>query len=144
VIVASPFACRKQPGRWKYRLVADLVLRFPGKDFGCHQLADEEGRIWLYLHGCEVTILEEYSWDGASLAPDWALMESCLHDALCQFLCVACYPLRKKECDALFYDAMKHNRFCLSGVYHGAVRIFGGIYSALTGRRRCGKCLTKH
>lgn len=144
MILSSPFAYRIQAGRWRYVLTCDLIFRCPGKNFGSHMFADESGRVWLIFDHEIIIITEEYAWDGASMAPDCPLMESALHDALLQFLCVACFPLTKKECDALFYDAMKLKGFWLRGVYHGAVRIFGGIYSRLTRVKDCGKCLTKH
>jgi hypothetical protein len=98
----------------------------------------------LILHKDTITVCSEYAWDGASVAPDCPLMESCIHDALCQFREVLCFPLTKKQCDQIFYDAMKLKRFPMRGVYYGAVRIFGGVYSFLTRQKNCGFCLTKH
>lgn len=92
-----------------------------------------------------IFIPKGYSWDGCSPkigpigTPDgWTLKNgyrvtgraSMLHDALYQYM--GQHSLTRKECDELFAEQLKRDRFPFWWLYYGAVRAFGGIFNKLS------------
>ena len=79
-----------------------------------------------------IRITKGYSWDGATLAPDFKELyyPTLVHDALYQFLPNT--PFSRKEIDDLFLRQMQEENFKLAKVYYRAVRLFGGIFVKLT------------
>jgi hypothetical protein len=130
--------------KYDYVLTSDLVRRLPW-ELGNHDFCDESGNVWLQFRGRLAIVRSGYAWDGASCAPDFpdVIVASCLHDALCQFRDVPCFPLSKSQIDRAFLDEMPQ-RFVFRRIYWGAVRLFGGVYATFAGKNPPGKCLLPH
>lgn len=130
---------------YDYVLTSDLERRLPW-ELGNHDFCDDKGRVWLQFRGRLAVVKAGYAWDGASCAPDFpdVIVASCLHDALCQFLHVPCFPLSKLQVDRAFLDEMPR-RFVFRRIYWGAVRVFGGVYAAVKRQKpTAGSCSLPH
>jgi hypothetical protein len=130
--------------KWDYTLTSDLPIITPW-ELGNHDFQDEFGNVWLETRGKLAIVKRGYAWDGASLAPDFkdVILASCAHDALLQFRDVPCFPLSKAQVDKIFRDLMPY-RFAARWIYWGAVYLFGGAYSKLTGPGPRGSCGLTH
>lgn len=94
---------------------------------------------WLVIVNNNITILENYSWDGCSPkfkinnkivgTPDfvsYTYKASLLHDALYQY--AGRHSLARKQCDDIFLIVMNLNKFKLASFYYRMTRIFGGFF----------------
>lgn len=126
--------------KYDYVLTSDLEYRCPW-ELGNHDFEDEFGNVWLQMRGKLIIVKAGYAWDGASYAPDLPdfVLASCVHDALCNFRDVPCFPLSKARIDWIFRDNIPPHR-PLRWVYWAAVRTFGGAYKALAGGRAAVSC----
>lgn len=131
-------------GRYPYTFEKDWSLR-ADRDLGNHDFQDEFGNVWLEFRGTIVTIKARYAWDGASCAPDFeaVLAASGVHDALCQFRDVPCFPLSKGDIDGAFRSLIPR-KFLPRWIYWGAVRLFGGVYHAINPTSGSGSCGLPH
>jgi len=145
--------------KYRFRLEERMRVRLSGRWWlGSHRFADDNGRVWMSTDGREITVEPGYAWDGSSPkfrilgrwvgTPDYegTRLASMIHDTLYQFLHAPCFPLKRSDCDRVFGEIMKSERFPLWWVYSGAVLTFGGIHhgaGTLFGGRRPGKCLIK-
>lgn len=143
VTILNPISYTKHP-KYDYVLTHDLRVRVD-KYLGSHDFQDEFGRVWVEVRGYTITIKAGYAWDGASMAPDFesVIAASCVHDAGCQFLKVTCFPLSKGEVDGIFLQMMPR-KFRLRWIYWGAVRVFGGVYAALSTHDAPASCGLPH
>lgn len=140
----KPVTYTRHP-KYDYVLTSDLERRLPW-ELGNHDFCDEKGVLRLQFRGRIAIVKSGYAWDGASCAPDFpdVVIASCLHDALCQFQDVPCFPLSKSQIDRAFLDEMPR-RFVFRRVYWGAVRAFGGVYKALSSKPKApGFCGLPH
>jgi len=138
-----PVAYIRQPGRWPFRLVRGLAVNL---DMGLRGTwsFEERGEILGMLHGDTLTIFEGYQSDGASPciiigkvrlgtpSPQSSAAGFFTHDFMYQFAGVA--PSTSRDADNALYWLLRENGFRLSGVYHSAVAIFGGLHRRLTRR----------
>lgn len=129
-------------GPWKYKLLEPLIIKGV-VDVGpkIYEYGDTDGKVWLTIGPhYKLTISAEYAWDGASpklkVGPFWIgtpdfmcnTRGTCVHDALYQFMHVDHFPYSRKDADTVFYNLMRDDGFKLLGTYHGAVRLFGGVF----------------
>lgn len=81
-----------------------------------------------------MTIREGYSWDGATLVPDFGLyLETLVHDVFYQFRLTEHFPFSRRECDDAFLDLMKLSKFRLRYIYWQGVRRFGWKFKSRNG-----------
>ena len=88
-----------------------------------------------------IEVAKGYSWDGCSIVPDAPGTHdaSCVHDALYQFKDDLCrswnldWPDLRRLADMAFRDIMRRDKSPVSGLYYIGVRLFGGVFTALTG-----------
>lgn len=106
---------------------------------------------WLQIFGGVIFIPKGYSWDGCTPkikiagklvigTPDGEIhpetgkprtyYASLVHDALYQYF--PQHGISRKDIDSLFLDMLRMSGFKSAGLYHRAVRWFGGIFIALT------------
>jgi hypothetical protein len=133
----------KSGTKYRFVLLGNLTVRFPGYDFGQASYLDQNNKIRLITNRDSITIFSGYAWDGNSPAirignrfygtptPDSTVLSSLTHDCLCQFRKTLCFKLSKKQIDEIFLGIMLQNRFKLAGIYYRAVRMFGELYSFL-------------
>ena len=64
-----------------------LRITFPQDDWGYHEFADDQGRVWVHTKKHEWIIAPEYAWDGASFALNFesTIPASAFHDSAGQF-----------------------------------------------------------
>lgn len=110
---------------------------------------DKQGIERARFTGRLLTIAADYSWDGCSpkgrFAGLWVgtpdppptRIASLVHDVLYQFMATEHMPLSRKQIDAAFYDLLRLSKFPAAGTFHGAVRIFGGLFSMNNGSNGC-------
>lgn len=118
--------------KYKYTLEEDYVY-FSGIKNRKFEGEDKTKRIWLrILPNGAIFIPKGYSWDGATLAPDFPELyyPTLVHDALYQFLPHT--PMSRKEIDDIFLKMMQEENFKYAKIYYRAVRWFGGIFVKLT------------
>lgn len=141
--------------KYRFTLKSEMRVRFPGRNFVNHIFCDGGGIERMRMEGDTIIVAPEYSWDGSSPkfqilgawigTPDFegTRLASMIHDTLYQFLHLACFPLKRQDCDRIFGEVMKSNKFPLWWVYSGAVLNFGGIHHAIgsvLGEPRVGSC----
>ena len=138
-----PVQYSRQPGRWPFRLTRGLAVNL---DMGLTggMVFEERGEILGMLHGDILTIFEGYQSDGASPcvivgnvrlgtpSPQSSAAGFFTHDFMYQFAGVA--PWTYEDADNALYWLLRENGFRLSGIYHSAVAIFGGLHRRLTRR----------
>lgn len=134
---------KRSEGVWRYLLNEDISIQIPhiaGRK-GSISFRDSKRREWARIDGDVLTIREGYSWNGAS--PKWwflgrwwgtpdyptTRLAALTHDVLFQFVNVADWPIPYKSCNDIFFDIMKASGFKFSGIYHGAVRLFGKSFA---------------
>jgi len=155
--VLSPFRYREQPGRWRFVLIEDLVICFPGKDWGQWRFLDEAGIPRVEVNGKYWRILEQYAWDGASPksfffgrhwgTPDFECTRAATawHDASGQFLHLQ--PLKRTlargEWHRLFRDIIVSQGGRRVGpTYHLGLQLGNGMYQlfgAVLGNTKTGR-----
>lgn len=124
---------------WKYTTIRPTRLKIDARLDETISFRDRKGREWLRLEptACgkvRATIAEDYSWDGATMVPDFGLyLETLVHDVFYQFRLTEHFPFSRRECDDAFLDLMKLARRRLAIIYWRGVRLFGGHFKGSDG-----------
>lgn len=135
-------------GRWKYTTLRTTRIKLDARLDETISFRDRNGIEWLRLESTacgkvRATIREGYSWDGATMVPDFCLyLETLVHDVFYQFRLTEHFPFSRAECDAAFLDLMKLAGRPLAIVYWRGVRMFGGAFKGSNGE--WSKILTTH
>jgi hypothetical protein len=132
-------------GRYRFTTLDSITvhLDLPSNTFPDPILFyDKNGIEWARLVKNKLHIRPHYSWDGCSPKarftflwlgtpdPHCTRLASLVHDVLYQFIATDHFPFSRFQCDAAFYDIMKLSGFLLAGTFHGAVRLWGGLFAA--------------
>jgi hypothetical protein len=144
--VLSPFKYIRQDDR-KYRfcLTEPLLLYFPDDNFGWHNFADKNGKVWAVVRGNSWKISSGYAWDGSSpkirIAKVWlgtpdfdsTLIASLWHDCSGQFRHLKCLneKLTWGRWNKLFKDLITNK--VIGCTYHAGL-IIGNIPFSLIGK----------
>jgi len=127
---------------WRFTTLEQVTVRLDLPLSDVISFRDRNGTEWARFTKNKLTIRAKYSWDGCSPKKRFAMLwlgtpdphctrlASLVHDVLYQFIATDHFPLSRKQCDAAFYDVMYLQRFLLAGMFHQAVRTFGGLYVA--------------
>ena len=133
---------------WKYTTLRTTRVRIDFPIGETISFRDKNGIEWMRFTPTVcgktlMTICEGYSWDGATIVPDFCQMLATLvHDVLYQFRLTEHFPFSRRECDDAFLDLMKLDRFPLAVIYWRGVRMFGGAFKGSNGE--WSKVLTTH
>lgn len=134
-------------GKYRFKLLDDVELRLPVLQHHRNNVSfrDYTGKEWMRIQGDLVTIRSGYSWNGCSPCiwvpligwvgtptPYPVIMASLFHDALYQFLWTQFFPLRREQCDQVFYAIMDASKFRWKHTYFGAVTDFGKFFAGHT------------
>jgi hypothetical protein len=136
--VVRPFDFVRQPGKWKFRLTTDLVIDFPGHDFGNHIFLDQRGTCRSLAGGDCWVITAGYAWDGASMVPDFpeTIAASCWHDSAGQFRHLECLKknLSGGQWNKFFADIIRaQGAPKIAAIYHFGL-VIGNPFYQLAGR----------
>jgi hypothetical protein len=130
---------RKASQRWRYTTLRTTRIKLDACLDETLSFRDRNGIEWMRLTPTicgkvQLEIREGYSWDGATIVPDFCQMLATLvHDALYQFRQTEHFPFSRRECDDAFLDLMKLDGFKLAIVYWRGVRMFGGAFKGQNG-----------
>ena len=139
---------RKGSPRWRYTTLRETRFQIDAAIDEAISFRDRNGIEWMRLsptaHGkTRMGIRAGYSWDGATMVPDFCLfLETLFHDACYQFRHTQHFPFSRRECDDAFLDLMKLGKFPLAIVYWRGVRMFGGAFKCENGE--WSKVITTH
>lgn len=133
-------------GRYRFTLLDSVTVRIdhPGQNDLPNPILfrDNQGIEWARWCKGKLHIRPHYSWDGCSPKARFAMLwlgtpdppctrlASLVHDVLYQFIATQHFPWSRAQADACFYDIMKLSGFLMAGTFHGAVRMFGGLFVA--------------
>ncbi len=131
-------------GHWRFTTLETIAIKIdiPSLETLPYPVLfrDKDGVEWARFQKGILYIRPHYSWDGCSPKARFAMLwlgtpdppstrlASLVHDVLYQFISTRHFPWSRVQADAAFYDCMKLSGFVLAGVFHGAVRKFGGLY----------------
>jgi len=136
-------------GGWRFSTRREIAVWFDLPLKERIDFMDAQGIVRARFTGRLLTICGDYSWDGCSPKgrfaglwvgtpdPPETRLASLVHDVLYQFSRTDHMPLSRKMMDAAFYDLLRLSKFRAAGTFHGAVRIFGGLFSMNTGGNGC-------
>jgi len=135
---------------WKYTTLKTVRLLIDVRIDETISFRDRNGIEWVRLEpaagGKTAKLIREgYSWDGATMVPDFGLfLETLNHDSDYQFRLTEHFPFSRRECDNAFLDLMKLGKrpAILSTTYWRGVHIFGGAFKGTNGE--WSKILTTH
>lgn len=102
---------------------------------------DNIGKTWLTLRGYKAILSKDYAWNGNTPklhvpifgwigTPDYKKTRraSAWHDVFTQMIYTQHMPLSMDEVNDVFYDILSLDKFCLRGVFNGAVRRLGPLF----------------
>jgi hypothetical protein len=119
--------------KWKYRLVNDahFEIYYIGP---FTELYSESGKLLAILSRDHITIKAEYSWDGATWAPDFKriIPATLVHDLGIQFQSVSefvKYCANRKQVDRWLLEISARDKFTLRFLYYYATRIYSRFFS---------------
>jgi len=122
----------REPGAgWRYRYLRDVSTPLPDEMAVPNLIfQDRHGRPWMQMLDSYLTIRAGYAWNGNTLAPDTRrnLLASGVHDACYQCSAAAGFPLTREQADLIYLGILRGSGFMFAGMYHCAVRRFGGIF----------------
>ncbi len=136
-------------GKYRFETMESTAVRLDLPLTEVISFRDKDGREWMRLTGPKLSIRHGYAFDGCSPKafigrlwigtpdPPCTRLASLVHDALYQMIATEHFPLSREQCDAAFFDIMRLSGFRFAGVYHQAVRTFGGFYARNNARNGC-------
>jgi hypothetical protein len=141
---------RKAGRKWRFTTLRTTRLMIDRYVDETISFRDRNGIEWMRMEpsACGKTrgsIREGYSWDGATMVPDFCLhLDTLVHDAFYQFRRTDHFPFSRRECDDAFLDLMKLGKTpnALAMVYWRGVRTFGGAFRSQNGE--WSKVLSTH
>jgi len=115
---------------WEYTLLRDVTIPINHLSIPAALFRDASHKAWLRIEGGVMTVAKGYSWNGNSFAIDTRknMLGSLVHDALYQFSAAPGFPMTREQADLIYLGILRGSGFMFAGMYHCAVRKFGGIF----------------